>query len=157
MKIITNQNPRVKHIFATIKISSGINTPKEGIFWVIDDTLVAFCNNVDINGSLDSDDLLHKDVWNEIKNKFKVNGKVVSYDYYPRGRVMITSARDKSGKFQYYSCTVYGDRCIINDPDIQDEVESEFRLYLKQCKVSFEGQMSIDGTHYTCHNCHDKR
>ena len=153
MKRLIRNNNKVKHIFAVTNISAGTNVPKEGIFWYIEDTLVAFSDSVDINGSLGSDDLLHKDVWEEIKHKFKVDGKVVGYDYFPRGRVMIYTVRDKEGNFQNFDCAVYGDNCIINDTEIQEEIEAEFRLYLSTCNVLFEGQMSIDGTHYQCYNC----
>jgi hypothetical protein len=145
---------KIKRVFASTKITAASNTPKVGIFWIIDDELVAFSDSVDINyNPLAVEDMLHKEVWNEIKERYKVNGRAVGYDYFPRGRVMIYPIKDSNGDFQYYDCSVYGDKCIINDSDVQEEIESEFRLYLKSCKVSYEGQFSIDGTHYTCHNC----
>lgn len=145
---------KIKHVFATTKITGSTDAPKIGIFWLIDDELVAVSESINKNyNPLASEDVLHIDAWKYLKNRYKVDGKIVKYDYFPRGRVMIYPIKDKDGIFQYYDCDVYGDPCILYDRDVQDEIEAEFRLYLSTCKVTYKGQMSVDGTHYTCHNC----
>ncbi|MCM1226408.1 MAG: hypothetical protein NC320_03155 [Clostridium sp.] len=143
---------RIRRVFATTKISAGTNNPKGGIFWVIDDELVVVSDNVNTHGS-ECDDILHINAWKSIKNQYKVDGKAVKYDYFPRGRVMVMPIWNNSGEFDHYDCYIYGDKCIIDEPEIQDEIEDMFRLYLNTCKVIYEGQLSIDGTHYTCHMC----
>ncbi|MCM1508704.1 MAG: hypothetical protein NC177_16475 [Ruminococcus flavefaciens] len=145
---------KVKRVFCSTKITAGTNLPKVGIFWLIGDELVVINEGIDKNyNPLAHDDVLHIEAWKAIKNRYKVDGKVVRYDYFPRGRVMIYPVKDINGDFKYYDCDVYGDKCIISDDSIRDEIESEFRLYLSTCKVSYKGQLSVDGTHYTCHNC----
>lgn len=156
MRILKNssymKSHRIRRVYATTKISAGTDTPKAGIFWVIDDKLVVISDNVTVHGS-GADDILHINAWKSIKNQYKVDGKIVKYDYFPRGRVMIMPIWNSSGNFDYYDCYVYDDRCIINDQEIRDEIEDMFRLYLKTCNVKYEGQLSIDGTHYSCHMC----
>ena len=145
---------KVQSVFSSLKITAGINVPEVGIFWIIDDEIVVISEGVDKNyNPLAHEDVLHIEVWKTIKNRYKVDGKAVKYDYFPRGRVMIYPIKDKSGVFQYFECDVYGDKCIINDADVREMIEDKFRLYLNTCKVSYKGQLSVDGTHYTCHNC----
>lgn len=145
---------KVKRVFANTKITAGVNFPKVGIFWFIDGELVVINEVIDKNyNPLAADDVLHIRAWESIKNRYIVDGKPVKYDYFPRGRVTIYPIKDVNNNFQNYDCSVYGDKCIIDDIEIREEIENEFRLYLKTCKVSYEGQLSIDGTHYTCYNC----
>lgn len=134
----------------TVKLNESIHCPYQGIFWVINDELICFEDKVDIRNFHDTD-LLHIEVWKHIKNQYKVNGKTVSYNYFPRGRVMILPIFE-NGKFSYYDCIVYLDKCIDTD-EIRDFIEDRFNLYLDSCKVSYEGQLGLDGSHYTCHNC----
>lgn len=135
-------------------IKCSVETPRAGIFWIIDNQIVSVYDEVNTSyNPLEQDDLLHKEVWNMLKHNYKCNNKVVPYDFYPRGRVMIYPVRNSSGEFQYYDCLIYGDSCILNNSDLRDIIIDDFRLYLKSCEVSFEGKFSVDGTHYTCHNC----
>ena len=142
----------IKRVFATTRIAESTNMPKQGIFWVIDDELVVLNDPVSINGEMSSSDILHIDTWKYYRNRYKVNGHAVKYDYFPRGRVMVMPIWNDD-RFDHYDCYVYGDSCIIDEPAIREEIEAEFRLYLSTCKVYYDGQLSIDGTHYTCHNC----
>lgn len=135
----------------TIKLNENISCPYQGIFWFINNELICFMDKVDIRDFHDTD-LLHIEVWKHLRNQYKVNGKIVSYNYFPRGRVMILPIFNSKGEFEYYDCTVYLDKCIDND-DIKDYIEDRFNLYLNSCKVSYEGQLGLDGSHYTCHNC----
>ena len=45
------------------------------------------------------------------------------------------------------------DKCISNS--LKPEIEETFRLYLPKVQVEYLGQLFIDGSHYTCHNCRE--
>lgn len=125
MKILIHK----KRILSNTRhITASINSPNQGIFWVIDDELIALYDPVDIDN-------------------------FIEFDYFPRGRVIVNPEFDDNGDFTHYECYVYGDKCILYDKDVQSLIEDEFRLYLSSCKVHYEDEMSLDDTHYTCHNC----
>lgn len=135
-------------------VKCATDTPRVGIFWIINDEIIAVYDEVNTSyNPLSADDMLHKDVWGMLKHNYLVNGIPVPYDYFPRGRVMIYPVRDRAGMFLYFDCVIYEDSCILNNPEYRDLIVNEFRLYLKSCRVSFEGKFSADGTHYTCYNC----
>ena len=135
----------------TIKLNESINCPYQGIFWFINDELICYMDKVNYRDFHDTD-LLHVEIWKQIRNQYKVNNKIVPYNYYPRGRVMIMPIFDYNGTFNYYDVTVYLDKCI-DTPEIREFIEDRFNLYLSTCKVSYDGQLSVDGSHYVCHNC----
>ena len=137
----------------TVRLNESVNCPYQGIFWCINDELICFMDKVNYRDFHDTD-LLHINVWKQIKNQYKVNGKIVPYDYFPRGRVMILPIFN-DGKFDYYDVAVYIDKCIDNE-EIREYIEDRFNLYLPTCEVGFGGQLSIDGSHYVCHNCKNK-
>ena len=58
----------------------------------------------------------------------------------------------KDNTINYINVTVYLDKCI-DTPEIREFIEDRFNLYLSTCKVSYDGQLSVDGSHYVCHNC----
>lgn len=132
-------------------IKSAVNIPREGIFWYINDSLVAFTDQVDINDPLGNEPMLHKEVWPSIRDQYLVDDTIVAYDYYPRGRVTVYPFKSKNRT--EFACSVFCDSCIIKNPSFREQLEEAFRLYLSNCKVDYVGQMSIDGTHYTCHIC----
>lgn len=147
----------IRKTFAVTKITASVTTPEVGVFWIIEDEIAIISEGIEKDDDpLAHEEILHIDAWETIKNRYTVDGKVVKYDYFPRGRVMIYLIKDKSGVFQYFECDVYGDKCMINDADVREMIEDKFRLYLNTCKVSYKGQLSADGTHYTCHNCREK-
>ena len=133
-------------------ITEGINIPYEGIFWYINGKLIAFCNQVNPRDPYAFYDIQHKDVWNNIKEKYKVNDRVVQYDYYPRGRVETLPILNSDGTLNHYESSVYFDKCL-NKKEIIAQIEDTFRLYLNNVHVDLSGQLFIDGGHYTCHNC----
>lgn len=141
----------IKRIFTETLLTEGTNIPCEGIFWVINGKLIALKDPIDTIHGIGTD-LTHMDVWKSIKQNYKVSNRPVKYDYFPRGRVMILPIYDNDRNLKYYDCTVYIDKCIDNNK-IRDYIEDEFRLYLKTCRVTYEGQLGLDGSHYTCHNC----
>lgn len=132
-------------------VKESLALPCEGIFWVIDEKVISFTDEVNPLDSMFMTNLLHKNVWKEIADQHKVNGKVVSYDYFPRGRVE-TLSLNIGGKQQFHS-DVYMDKCIFYNRKVREQIENDFRLYLPNVKVQYEGQLFIDGSHYICYKC----
>ena len=62
----------------------------------------------------------------------------MSYDYFPRGRVLFTV---KEGRYW-----VYVDRCTHSDPVIIAEIVGEFGLPEEKFEVRLD-------SHYRCHAC----
>lgn len=135
-----------------LQIKESLQVPCEGIFWVIDNKLVALKDEVNPRDPYQMTDLLHKESWKSLKNKYLVNGKEVSYDYFPRGRVETSVILDSNNNLDFYLASVYMDSCIRKNT-YKDDIEKEFRLYLPKVKIEYCGQLFIDGSHYICHNC----
>lgn len=135
----------------TRRLNESIYNPYEGIFWIINNDLICFQEQVDTTGKW-STDLEHKNIWHEIKNKYLVNSKEVSFDYFPRGRVMVNPIY-KDNKFIHYDCYIYIDNCI-NKEDIVSDIIYNFRLNGQNCIIKYIGSDGgITSNHYTCHNC----
>ena len=135
-----------------LRIKESLELPSEGIFWVIDNRLVAFDDPVDTSGRY-FDNIEHIKIWNEIKHMYKVDGKEVEYNYFPRGRVMVNAVRDNDGTFLHYDVYIYIDNCINND-DVIDEIKYTFRLNKPNCDIKYvDADGGITSNHYTCHNC----
>jgi len=131
-------------------LKENLNSPREGIFWFIDNKLYMFTDPVDITGRF-STTLDHRKLWNEIKFSHVIGGIVVPYNYYPRGRVMVNPIYN-SEQFHHYDVYIYIDNCI-NEPDILDEIKWEFRLN-KNCEIQYIGsEGGVTGDHYKCHKC----
>ena len=132
------------------RINESIDSPCEGIFWVINGNIHAFTEQVDTSGML-STNFEHKDIWNEIKHRYQVDGKDVPFDYYSRGRVMVNPIYI-NGKFDHYEAYIYIDDCI-NDDDTLSDIKYEFRLN-KNCIIKYIGSDGgVTSNHYRCHNC----
>lgn len=132
-------------------IKESLNIPCEGIFWIIDNKLISFCDQVNPRDPYQMTNLLHKEVWLDIKDKYLVSGKEVSYDYFPRGRVETLVIINPDETISYCA-DIYMDRCISRK-EFENKIIDDFRLYLSNVEVNFCGQLFIDGSHYTCHNC----
>ena len=139
-------------ILSEKRLKESIQVPCEGIFWFIDNELICLKDPINPRDPYFMTDLLHKESWRYLKSKYLVNGKEVAYDYFPRGRVEVLTILDHDGNLDRYDANIYIDRCI-NRQDIRDEVVQEYRLYLPKVEVHYSGQLFIDGSHYTCHNC----
>lgn len=132
-----------------ITISESLSIPCEGIFWWIDEKLIALVDEVNVNDPFDCTTLTHIDTWNHVKNMYNLPN--VKYDYFPRGRVETLVLKQDDGTIEYQS-TIYLDKCI-NKKYVLSEVEKAFRLYLPNVEIINGGQLFIDGSHYTCNNC----
>ena len=145
LKIITERKYRT---------NESLDAPCEGIFWIIDDKLIAFTEQTDTTGKW-STDLEHTKIWKEIKFKYKVDGREVKYNYYPRGRVVVNPIRDSGGEFKNYDVYIYIDKCI-NNTEILNDIKYEYRLNNSKCKIKYIGsEGGITSDHYTCHNCRE--
>lgn len=92
-------------------IKSSFSLPQEGIFWVINNKLIQFSDDVSYNNmNIDPIDLTHFEVWKKIGEDFKVDGKIVPFDYFPRGRVVISNGKDLKFKAE-----IYIDNCIKSE------------------------------------------
>lgn len=136
-----------------VNINASTFLPKQGIFWVIDNTLVYYADTIDPNNFIEFGSINHRDTWKYIKNDYTVNGRSVEYDYFPRGRVIVCPIFNDDNLIVGYDCGVYADACIIDDENIREKIENLFDLYLSSCTVTYYGDFSTDNTHYTCHNC----
>lgn len=134
-------------------ITASTTLPKQGIFWVIDGNLIAFADTIDPSDFVEFGAMNHRDTWRHIRSEYKVQGKEVEYDYFPRGRVIVCPTFDEDNHINGYDCGIYADACIIDEPDVREQIENEFDLYHPSGKVSYLGDYSTDNTHYTCHAC----
>lgn len=135
------------------RIDESIDSPCEGIFWFINEELVAFTEQVDTSGRL-STDLEYKKIWDIISGRYKISGKKVPYNYYPHGRVMV-NPKYVNGSFDHYDAFIYIDDCI-NDSEYLEDIYYEFRLN-KNCVIKYIGsEGGVTSDHYTCHKCSEK-
>ena len=138
-------------------VNENRNYPREGFFWIIDDKVVGFADEVpQRNYEYSFKGKTHENTWNEFKSDYKVNGEEVSFDYYPRGRIMIDPNYDSDNNFTYYSVLIFMDNCIKDDK-YKEMISDYYNLNLKTCHImwmpSLKERAGID--HYTCHNCRD--
>lgn len=132
-------------------IEESLNIPCEGIFWLIDGEIISFTDQVNPRDAFETTDLLHKEVWKAIEEEYKYNGRVVPYDFYPRGRVKTLVIQDHDGNLDHYESYLYMDKCISKKHI--DIIVEDFRLYLPNVNLTYSGQLFVDGSHYTCYNC----
>lgn len=136
-------------------LKENTNYPYEGYFWIINDRVVGITSEVphydyeyNLNGKT------HKNTWVNIAQNYLVNGKVVEWDYFPRGRIMVDPNYDSEGKFMDYSCIVFLDKCINNDKCKQLIIDY-YNLSLPTIHnitwTMLSERAGID--HYSCHNC----
>lgn len=105
----------------------------QGIFWLIDNEIYAFpfYNDIYSNGVAKSGNTYnHKLLWNDVKPK----GCNKPFDYYPRGRVVISN----SGK-----TTIYMNPNI--DSDYLKDIKKEFGLR-KEPTIKYDYS-----DHYKCY------
>jgi hypothetical protein len=127
--------------------------PREGIFWFHDANCIA-CYSIPVNieNIFEYREILHKEIWDDIKQMWKVNNEIVSYDYFPRGRVEVITITDLDGNPKSFDAYIYFDKCL-NNQDCMKIIRNEFNLNLSSVTVHYVGQLFVDGSHYTCANC----
>lgn len=136
-------------------LKENMNYPYEGYFWIIDDSVVGITSEVphydyeyNLNGKT------HKNTWINIAQDYLVNGKVVEWDYFPRGRIMVDPNYDSEGKFIDYSCMAFLDKCINNNK-CKQLIVNYYNLLLPTIHnitwTMLSERAGID--HYSCHNC----
>lgn len=134
------------------------NYPREGYFWIIDDKVIGYAEEVPkYNYEYSFKGKTHENTWNNIKSEYLVDGKEVEFDYYPRGRVMV-DPNYKDNEFYNYSVLVFMDPCI-GSQKYKDMVANYYNLNLKTCPnpmwmTSMRERTGIN--HYTCHNCREE-
>ena len=142
-----------------IKLLESRNYPREGYFWIIDNEVVGISEEVpNYNYEFLLDGKTHENTWRLFKSDYKVNGKEVGFDYFPRGRVVTDPNYDKNNKFTNYSVTVLLDNCIDTD-DCKCLIADYYNLNLATCPnilwMSLKKRTGIG--HYTCHNCRGRK
>jgi hypothetical protein len=129
--------------------------PYEGFFWIINDEVVGILSEVPyynyeyvINGKE------HANTWRNFSKDYLVDGKEVQFDYFPRGRIMVDPNYDMDGKFDYYSCMVFLDKCI-NNAHCKELIKDYYNLDLPSMPyitwTMLGERAGID--HYTCNQC----
>ena len=131
------------------------NYPCEGYFWIINDTVIGVTSEVpQYNYDYNLNGKTHKNTWASIKSDYKVDGREVAWDYFPRGRVMIDPNYDLDNKFDDYSCIVFLDKCI-NNAKYKKLIMDYYNLDLPTVPhinwTMLGERAGID--HYTCYNC----
>ena len=137
-------------------IKESLNYPYEGYFWIIDDNVIGITSEVPhYNYNYALNGKTHQNSWKNFSKNYLVNGKEVSWDYFPRGRIMIDPNYDfTTNKFTDYSCMVFLDKCI-NNQHCKDLIVNYYNLNLPTIPhimwTNLGERAGID--HYTCHWC----
>ena len=123
--------------------------PFEGIFWVIDNFwIVGVADQFDLTNKL-CGKLDHEDAWDYFKNLFKVHGKPVPYDYFPRGRVVVSSIERDDGENKF-DIRIYCDGCILNHKyALFDYIADAFHINNNKCRLKNVGNEK----YYECNRC----
>lgn len=132
------------------------NYPYEGFFWIIGDEVIGITAEVPhYNYDYSLNGKTHQNTWKNFKSEYTVDGEEVSWDYFPRGRIMVDPNYDLSTeKFIDYSCMVFLDKCINNEKCkklIIDYYNLDIPTIHSISWTMLGERAGID--HYTCHNC----
>ena len=133
------------------KLNEHLDLPQEGFFWIINNKVYGYGEEVPKYGYEYKQSSTHENTWDILKPRDCDK----SYNYYPRGRVFIDPEYDTEGKFKSYSCMVFLDPCIDNDKS-KKLIIDYYNLNLPSIENihwygNLKGRAGID--HYTCHNC----
>lgn len=132
------------------------NLPQEGFFWIINDKVIGFAKEVpQYNYEYFFQGKTHENTWKSISSEYKVNNKEVSYDYYPRGRVMVDPNYDANNKFTKFSVMIMMDPCLLKDNKYKQLVIDYYNLDLPNCQIPMWPNLNDKAgiNHYTCHMC----
>ena len=73
--------------------------PMEGFFWIINNKVIGYAKEVpQYNYSYSFEGKTHKNTWINFSKDYLVDDKEVSFDYFPRGRVMVDPIDTKNAE-----------------------------------------------------------
>ena len=134
-----------------MKSLENLNLPQEGFFWIVNDKIIGIAEEVPMYNYEYKQSKTHEQTWNNLKpgncNK--------SFDYYPRGRVMVDPEYDEEGKFKYFTCMIFIDPCI-DQKQYKDMIIDYYNLDIpKMFHISWMGNLKGRAgiNHYICNNC----
>ena len=133
-----------------------IDYPYEGFFWIINGEVVGIASEVPhYNYDYSLNGRTHENSWKIFSKDYLVDGKEVTFDYFPRGRIMIDPNYDlTTEKFTDYSCIVFLDKCI-NNAESKRKIVEYYNLDnsdIHNIMWTMLGERAgID--HYTCNWC----
>lgn len=133
------------------KLVENLGYPQEGFFWIIDNKVIGYGEEVPKYGYEYKQSSTHENTWDILKPK----DCEFPFDYYPRGRVMVDPEYDKDGRFMYYTAMVFLDPCI-DSKEYKDMISNYYNLtiptmYNINWMGNLKGRAGIN--HYTCNNC----
>ena len=132
------------------------NYPYEGYFWIIDGEVVGITSEVPhYNYDYSLNGKTHQNTWNEFSDRYKVDGKKVPWDYFPRGRIMIDPNYDPTTEeFTEYSCIIFLDKCINNN-ECKKKIMDYYNLDLPTIPHIMWTMLGERAgiNHYQCHWC----
>ena len=118
-----------------------VQMPRVGIFWFVKSQLVTSVVTLDkaevCDGRYDINEN-HHSFWEQWKNSHHPNYDGLSYDYFPRGRVIYCSDTDEYN--------VYADRCLLANRRFEGMIRRTFSLPGRKCNFNSD-------LHYRCHQC----
>lgn len=132
------------------------NLPMEGFFWIIDDKIIGYAEEVTkYNYEYSFQGKTHENTWKNFKQDYKVNNKEVEFDYFPRGRVMVDPNYNKDNEFINFSVMIMLDPCLLNDDKYKQMILDNYNLELKNCQIPMWPKLNDRAgiNHYTCHFC----
>lgn len=132
------------------------NLPQEGFFWIIDDKIIGFANEVpQYNYEYSFQGKTHENTWKSICKEYNLDETKTPFDYYPRGRVMVDPNYDNDNKFINFSVMIMMDPCLLKDSKYKQIVLDYYNLELPCCQIPMWPHLNDRAgiNHYTCNNC----
>lgn len=137
-------------------LNESVAIPKEGYFWIINNKVIGIAEDVPkYNYEYHLTNKTHENTWPSLRDDYKVNDKVVSFNYFPRGRVMVDPNYDNDNNFTNYSVLIMADPCILNNDKYKDLVLDYYNLNLPSCQKPMWPRLNERAgiNHYSCNNC----
>ena len=131
----------------TLDINESFVKPYTGVFWYINGEVIGRIEDISSIPDNETLEKHHWQVWNNLKFDYKVNGRIVNYDYFPRGRVYISKIDGLDSAS--YLTIVDMDKCL-DEESIKEQIINYFNLYKNSF---FDTIFTFDKNHYTCDKC----
>jgi hypothetical protein len=126
---------------ATGGMGPGIDQPRVGIFWLLDDSRLIFETSLlsvaEKYGDCVTHPRSHIDVWTELQMGGQVAADV-EYEAYPRGRVVYDTRID--------CFVIMADRCILSRKELMRRIRASMDLTGRRTEASAD-------SHYRCSRC----